>query len=399
MITIDDVKNARERIEEVTRGTHLLHSMTLSGENDVYLKVESLQRTGSFKIRGAFNKVASLTDEEKAKGVITASNGNHAQAVALAASLNGVKCKVCMSDKALMSRMEDARRHGADVVVVPGEFEDADEEARRLADEKGYIYIDRGDDEQVMAGNGTVALEILEQMPDLDALVVPVGTGALLAGAAVAVKALKPECRVYGVQATGASAMARSFRKGEIVSVPHINTFAAGIAVSEPSETAFEMIKDKVDGIITVTEDEIASAMLTLLEKQKLLAEGGGAVTAAAVMFDKIPESGKKIACIISGGNVDINILNRVIARGLMMNDRKTNITIQMDDKQGTLARACNIISECGGNILEVHHDRGASNIQLSSCYVTFELETKDAAQARLLRETLESEGYKLVRQ
>ena len=250
-----------------------------------------------------------------------------------------------------------------------------------------------------MAGNGTVALEILEQMPDLDALVVPVGTGALLAGAAVAVKALKPECRVYGVQATGASAMARSFRKGEIVSVPHINTFAAGIAVSEPSETAFEMIKDKVDGIITVTEDEIASAMLTLLEKQKLLAEGGGAVTAAAVMFDKIPESGKKIACIISGGNVDINILNRVIARGLMMNDRKTNITLQMDDKQGTLARACNIISECGGNILEVHHDRGASNIQLSSCYVTFELETKDAAQARLLRETLESEGYKLVRQ
>ncbi len=399
MITIDDVKNARERIEEVTRGTHLLHSMTLSGENDVYLKVESLQRTGSFKIRGAFNKVASLTDEEKAKGVITASNGNHAQAVALAASLNGVKCKVCMSDKALMSRMEDARRHGADVVVVPGEFEDADEEAKRLADEKGYIYIDRGDDEQVMAGNGTVALEILEQMPDLDALVVPVGTGALLAGAAVAVKALKPECRVYGVQATGASAMARSFRKGEIVSVPHINTFAAGIAVSEPSETAFEMIKDKVDGIITVTEDEIASAMLTLLEKQKLLAEGGGAVTAAAVMFDKIPESGKKIACIISGGNVDINILNRVIARGLMMNDRKTNITLQMDDKQGTLARACNIISECGGNILEVHHDRGASNIQLSSCYVTFELETKDAAQARLLRETLESEGYKLVRQ
>lgn len=399
MITIDDVKNARERIEEVTRGTHLLHSMTLSGENDVYLKVESLQRTGSFKIRGAFNKVASLTDEEKAKGVITASNGNHAQAVALAASLNGVKCKVCMSDKALMSRMEDARRHGADVVVVPGEFEDADKEAKRLADEKGYIYIDRGDDEQVMAGNGTVALEILEQMPDLDALVVPVGTGALLAGAAVAVKALKPECRVYGVQATGASAMARSFRKGEIVSVPHINTFAAGIAVSEPSETAFEMIKDKVDGIITVTEDEIASAMLTLLEKQKLLAEGGGAVTAAAVMFDKIPESGKKIACIISGGNVDINILNRVIARGLMMNDRKTNITLQMDDKQGTLARACNIISECGGNILEVHHDRGASNIQLSSCYVTFELETKDAAQARLLRETLESEGYKLVRQ
>lgn len=399
MITIDDVKNARERIEEVTRGTHLLHSMTLSGENDVYLKVESLQRTGSFKIRGAFNKVASLTDEEKAKGVITASNGNHAQAVALAASLNGVKCKVCMSDKALMSRMEDARRHGADVVVVPGEFEDADEEAKRLADEKGYIYIDRGDDEQVMAGNGTVALEILEQMPDLDALVVPVGTGALLAGAAVAVKALKPECRVYGVQATGASAMARSFRKGEIVSVPHINTFAAGIAVSEPSETAFEMIKDKVDGVITVTEDEIASAMLTLLEKQKLLAEGGGAVTAAAVMFDKIPESGKKIACIISGGNVDINILNRVIARGLMMNDRKTNITLQMDDKQGTLARACNIISECGGNILEVHHDRGASNIQLSSCYVTFELETKDAAQARLLRETLESEGYKLVRQ
>lgn len=399
MITIDDVKKAKERIEDVTRGTHLLHSMTFSGENDVYLKVESLQRTGSFKIRGAFNKVAALTDEEKARGTITASNGNHAQAVALASSLNGVKCTVCMSEKALMSRVEDARRHGAEVVIVPGEFEDADREAKRIADEKGYIYIGREDDDLVMAGSGTVALEMLEQMPDLDAVVVPVGTGTLLAGTAIAVKAINPECKVYGVQATGASAMSRSFRKGEIVRIPQINTFASGIAVLEPSKKAFEIIKDKVDGIITVTEDEIASAMLALLEKQKMLAEGAGAVTAAAVMFDKIPEAGKKIGCIISGGNVDINILNRVIARGLMMNDRKTNITIQMDDKQGTLARACNIISECGGNILEVHHDRGAANIQLSSCYVTFELETKDATQARLLRETLEAEGYKLVRQ
>ncbi len=399
MINIEDVKSARERIDEVTRGTHLLHSMTRSGENDVYLKIESLQRTGSFKIRGAFNKVASLTDEEKAKGTITASNGNHAQAVALASSLNGVKCKVCMSEKALMSRMEDARRHGADVIVVPGEIEDAVKEAKRLADEKGYIFIGRDEDDLVMAGNGTVGLEVIEQMPDLDAVVVPVGTGTLLAGIAVAVKAVKPDCKVYGVQATGASAMSRSFRKGEVVSIPHINTFASGIAVLEPSRSAFEVIKEKVDGIITVTEDEIASAMLALLEKQKILAEGAGAVTAAAVMFDKIPESGKKIACIISGGNVDINVLNRVIARGLMMNDRRTNITIQMDDKQGTLARACNIISECGGNILEVHHDRGESNIQLTSCYVTFELETKDATQARLLRETLEAEGYQLVRQ
>ena len=399
MITIDDVRKAEERIAGAVRRTHVLHSMTLSGDNEVYLKVESLQRTGSFKIRGAYNRIAAMTDEEKAKGVIAADDGNHAQAVALAASLLGVKSKVCMSQAALMSRIEDARHHGADVILVQGGEEEAKAEALRLSEEKGYIFIDKQNDDLIAAGDGTIALEILEQVPDADAVVVPAGTGTLLAGVAVAVKSIAPQCKVYGVQATGASALSRSYRKGEIVSLTQTSTFADGIGVLEPAEDTFGTVKELVDGIFTVTEDEIASAMLTLLEKQKILAEGAGAVAAAAIMFDKIPESGKKIACVISGGNVDINILNRVIARGLMMNDRKSAITIQMDDKQGTLGRACNIISECGGNILEVHHDRGASNIQLTSCYVTFELETKDAAQARLLRETLEAEGYKLVRQ
>ncbi len=398
-VTLDDIKQAAEVLDGVARKTDLIHSVALSGINEVYLKTENLQRTGSFKVRGAYNKIHSLSDEEKAKGLIACSAGNHAQGVALAAREAGCQAVICMPDIAPISKVEATKSFGAEAVLVPSTYDDAAEEAERLQKEKGYTMILPFDDPYVIAGQGTIGLEILEQNPDVEVIVVPAGGGGLLAGIATAVKAIKPEVKVYGVQARGANALARSFKEDTKYVSQKASTFADGIQVKKPGDLTFEIIKEKVDGFVTVTEDEIAAAILNLIEKQKLVAEGAGAVSVAAVMFEKIPVTDKNVVCVISGGNIDVNILSRVINRGLMMNDRRVNISIEMPDTQGALARACSIISECGGNVLEVHHERGGRNMSLNSAYVTFELETRDAKQARELRETLEAEGYSLVRQ
>lgn len=398
-VTLDDVKKAQEVLSGVARKTDLIHSVALSGTNEVFLKTENLQRTGSFKLRGAYNKIHSLTDEEKAKGLIACSAGNHAQGVALASREAGCQAYICMPDMAPISKVEATKSYGAEAILVPGAYDEAAAEAARLQKEKGYTMILPFDDPYVIAGQGTIGLEILEQNPDVEAIVVPAGGGGLLAGIATAVKEIKPECKVFGVQARGANAIARSFKEGERLESQQVSTFADGIQVKKPGELTFEIIKEKVDGFATVTEDEIAAAILQLIEKQKIVAEGAGAVSVAAVMFDKIPVVGKNVVCVVSGGNIDVNILSRVINRGLMMNDRIVSLTIEMGDTHGSLARACKIISECGGNVLEVHHDRSAANISLNSAYVSFDLETRDAKQARELRETLEAEGFSLVRQ
>lgn len=397
-VTIDDIYKAKEVLEGVARRTDLIHSEALSQTNQVYLKTENLQRTGSFKVRGAYNKVSSLTDEEKAKGLIACSAGNHAQGVALAAQKAGCKAVICMPEAAPISKVEATKSFGAEVVLVPGTYDDAHDEADRLQKEKGYTMILPFDDPYVIAGQGTIGLEIAEQNPDVEAVVVPAGGGGILAGIATAVKELKPDCKVFGVQARGANAMARSFKEQSKIVSTKVKTFADGIQVKEPGDLTYAIIKEKVDDFITVTEDEIAAAILLLIEKQKLVAEGAGAVSVAATLFDKIPVVGKNVVCVVSGGNIDVNILSRVINRGLMMNDRQISITVEMDDSHGSLARACRIVSECGGNILEVHHDRGLANMAISSAVVTFDLEIRDAKQARQLRETLEAEGYSIYR-
>ena len=397
-VTIDDVRKAREVLDGVARKTDLIYSPALSGRNQVFLKTENLQLTGSFKLRGAYNKINALTDEEKAKGLIACRAGNHAQGVALAAQRAGCRSIICMPDVAPISKVQATESYGAEVVLVPSTYDDAHDEAERLQAEKGYTMILPFDDPLVIAGQGTIGIEILEQNPDIDAIVVPAGGGGLLAGIATAVKAIKPECKVYGVQAIGANAIVRSYKEGKKIMTDKVSTFADGIQVKNPGDLTFEIIKEKVDGMFTVSEDEIAAAILKLIEKQKLVAEGAGAVSVAAAMFDKLPIEGKNVACVISGGNIDVNILSRVITRGLMMEDRKIAVTLEMDDTHGRLARACQIVSECGGNILEVIHDRGASNISINRAYVTFELEMKDAAQSQKLRETFEAEGYNLIR-
>ena len=397
-VTIDDIRNAQQVLEGVARKTDLIHSVALSQTNEVYLKTENLQRTGSFKLRGAYNKINSLTDEEKAKGLIACSAGNHAQGVAMAAQKAGCNAIICMPEAAPISKVEATKSYGAEAVLVPGTYDEAHDEADRLQREKGYTLIHPFDDPYVIAGQGTIGLEILEQNPDVEAVVVPAGGGGLLSGVATAIKELKPDCKVYGVQARGANALARSFKEQSKIKSTNVKTFADGIQVKEPGDLTYKIIKEKVDDFITVTEDEIAAAILLLIEKQKLVAEGAGAVSVAATLFDKIPVVGKNVVCVVSGGNIDVNILSRVINRGLMMNDRQISITIEMTDQHGSLAHACSIISECGGNILEVHHDRGLANMSLNSAVVTFDLEIRDAKQARQLRETLESEGYSLIR-
>ena len=394
MVTIDDVKKAAGVLDGVARKTDLIYSPAFSTNGEIYLKTENLQLTGSFKLRGAYNKIASLTEEEKAKGLIACSAGNHAQGVAYAASKCGAKSVICMPASAPISKVEATKALGAEAVLVPGAYDDAHDEADRLQKEHGYTMILPFDDPYVIAGQGTIGLEILEQLPDADAVITPIGGGGLLAGVATAVKAINPSCKVYGVQAEGASAMYQSFRKGTKVATDTVATFADGIAVKNPGDLTYEIIRDKVDDIVTVSEDEIAAAILALIEKQKLIAEGAGATPVAAVLFDKIPTGGRKTVCVVSGGNIDVNILNRVISRGLIMNDRKITITVEMDDKHGRLLDACGIISGCGANVLDVRHNRSKRGIALSSCLVTFELETRDAEQTQQIMQSLREGGY-----
>lgn len=394
MVTLDDVKKAAAVLDGVARKTDLIYSPAFSENGDIYLKTENLQLTGSFKLRGAYNKIANLTDEEKAKGLIACSAGNHAQGVAYAASRCGAKSIICMPASAPISKVEATKALGAEAVLVPGAYDDAHDEADRLQKEHGYTMILPFDDPYVIAGQGTIGLEILEQLPDADAVITPIGGGGLLAGVATAVKAINPACKVYGVQAEGASAMYQSFRKGTKVQTDAVSTFADGIAVKIPGDLTYEIIREKVDDIVTVSEDEIAAAILALMEKQKLIAEGAGATTVAAALFDKIPTGGRKTVCVVSGGNIDVNILSRVISRGLIMNDRMVTITLEMGDKQGQLLEACKIINKCGGNVLEIKHNRNTRGVALNSCLVSFELETRDAEQAQLLLDTMREAGY-----
>ncbi len=397
MLTLDKIYQAAYVLKAVARKTDMIYAQKLSGENEIYLKTENLQLTGSFKLRGAYYKISQLSDEQKAAGILACSAGNHAQGVALAASRMGAKSVICMPDGAPISKVEATRALGAEVCLVPGAYDDAYEHARRLQAETGATFIHPFDDEEVIAGQGTIGLEILEQLDGIDAVVVPVGGGGLISGVAFAIKQLHPDIKVYGVQAENASAMAQSHRKGEIVGLPRVATFADGIAVKHPGELTFSLIEQYVDDIVTVTEDEIATAILSLIEKQKLIAEGAGAVSVAAAMFGKLPLKGKRIVCLVSGGNIDVNILSRVITRGLVKSGRNTTLQIALEDKPGQLESVSHIISACGGNVISVHHERSDANMPIASCYLKIGMETRDFAQIEQIRAALTEAGFQLV--
>lgn len=397
MPTLEKIKDASKVLSEIIRPTSLIYSPKIAPDCHLYLKPENLQVTGSFKVRGAYYKISRLSEEEKAKGVIACSAGNHAQGVALAATKRGIKSLICLPDGAPISKVEATKGYGADICLVKGVYDNAYQKALELKMQHGYTFIHPFDDDDVIAGQGTIGLEILEELPDADAVIVPVGGGGLIAGVASTVKAINPKCKVYGVQAAGAPSMFNSIHSHEIETLSKVSTIADGIAVKTPGQHTFEICEDCVDEIVTVTDDEISTAILALIEEQKLIAEGAGAVSVAAAMFGKVPVKGKKVVCVVSGGNIDVTILSRVINRGLLNTGRSADITIELTDKPGQLSEVSKIIAEKGGNVVSIYHDRGDLDVEITGCYLRIVLETKDFAHIREIKDALLMAGFKLV--
>lgn len=399
MLTLNKIKDAREVLKKVIRPTAINAAPNIECENHLFLKSENLQVTGSFKVRGAYYKISKLSDAEKAKGIIACSAGNHAQGVALAAQRSNIPCLICMPDSAPISKIEATKGYGADICLVAGTYDDAYTKARELQETYGYTFIHPFDDEDVIAGQGTIGLEVLEQLPDVDAVVVPIGGGGLIGGIAYTIKTLKPSCKVYGVQASGAASMKAACDCEEVVSLEHVNTFADGIAVMRAGDITYDLVQQYVDGIVTVSDDEIAAAILMLMEKQKLVAEGAGAVAVAATMYNKIPLKNKNVVSIVSGGNIDVNILARVITRGLLMSGRKTSLTIALVDKPGQLQGVSEIISASGGNVVAVAYDNGDPTMDINSCFLKITMETKNHEHIQYIIEQLEANGFEIVKE
>lgn len=397
MLTLDKIYHAAYVLKNVARNTDLIAAPEWNKDCDIYLKTENLQVTGSFKVRGAYYKMSTMSEEEKQKGVIASSAGNHAQGVALSAQRNGIQSIICMPDGAPISKVEATKAYGAQVHLVKGAYDDAYTYACALQKEKGYTFLHPFDDPDVIAGQGTIGLEILDQLPDVDVVLVPIGGGGLASGVAYAIKHLRPACKVYGVQSAGAPSMYESVRKQDKITLKTVSTFADGIAVKRPGDLTYELVRKYVDGILTVTDDEVAAAVLALIEKQKLIAEGAGAVAAAAALYNKVELAGKKVVCILSGGNIDVNILSRVITRGLVMAGRNSTLTIALEDKPGQLLGASEIISRCGGNVVSVHHNQSDTSMAITSCYLRVGMETRDHAQVEEIKRELTKAGFQLV--
>ncbi|MDE6437744.1 MAG: threonine ammonia-lyase, partial [Muribaculaceae bacterium] len=396
MLEISEIFNAAAVLKGVARKTAIIPAPKINPEADVFLKTENLQLTGSFKLRGAYYKISQLTPEEKQRGVIACSAGNHAQGVALGATHNGIKALICLPAGAPISKVEATKGYGAEVCLVPGVYDDAYAKALELQKEHGYTFVHPFDDPKVIAGQGTIGLEILQQMPDVQAVIVPIGGGGLISGVAYAIKTLRPDVKVYGVQSTGAPSMAASLKEGKLCHLNDVSTIADGIAVKEPGVNTFEMCNKYVDEVVTVSDDEIAAAILALIEQQRIVAEGAGAVAVAAAMFNKVPIKGLKTVCLVSGGNIDVNTLSRVITRGLNKSGRNYTFIIDLVDKPGQLSGVCSAIGEQGGNIISVTHERINASAAINGCTIRVELETRDKSPFDSIRPALVNDGYKV---
>ena len=397
MFSLDKVYQASFILKKVLHPTELVAAPKLVPGCELYLKPENLQVTGSFKVRGAYYKMSQLSQEEKDAGVIACSAGNHAQGVALAARANGIQATICIPAGAPISKVEATKSYGAEVVLVKGVYDDAYARAVEIQKETGKTFIHPYDDEDVSAGQGTSGLEILTDLADVDAVVVPVGGGGLVSGVAFAVKSLNPRVKVYGVQAAGAPSMYNSIREHEQLTLDSVSTFADGIAVKHPGNLTYQLCEKYVDEVVTVTDDEIATAILAMIEQQKMVSEGAGAVSVAACMFGKIDIKGKKVVCVVSGGNIDVNILSRVISRGLLMEGRLLDVTIALPDKPGELTHVSDIIASTGANIISVRHTRSDIDMDINSCFLSLQMETRNKAHADEVKQLLAQNGYQIV--
>ena len=401
MITLEDVRAARERIRGNVAVTPCPKSEPFSElcGAEVHFKLENLQRTGSFKERGAANKLALLTDAERKQGVIAASAGNHAQGVAYNATRMGIKSVIVMPETTPLIKVQATKRFGAQVVLFGMSFDDAYAEARRLEAERGYVFIHAFDDDDVIAGQGTCALEILEQVPDLDVVVASIGGGGWLGGMAVAFKALRPSVRVIGVESSLLPKMRAALAAGEPVSVPSATTIADGIAVKRAGERTLPLFRSYVDEVIGVDDEEVANAILLLIEREKTVAEGAGAAPAAALLQKKIgglnPKT--KVVCVISGGNIDVNLIARIIERGLVKEGRRVQLSLRVPDRPGMLAALLQNVAAELANVLEVHHNRAFMTGPIGDTEIQLVLETKGPEHVASLVRALNAKGYAVV--
>jgi threonine dehydratase len=394
-VKLTDVQAAQAALEGVAHATPLDRSRTFSQMVgcDVYLKLENLQKTGSFKVRGAYNKMRLLSADDKARGVVAASAGNHAQGVAYGAGIVGIRATIVMPEIAPLAKIIATRGYGAEVVLSGGVYDAASEKAKELATTTGQVLIPAFDDPAVIAGQGTVGLEIIRELEGATSIVVPVGGGGLIAGIAVAVKELAPHVKVYGVQAQGAPAMYMSKRAHSIKTIPDAVTMADGIAVKVPGELTFSIIDKYVDDIVVIDDEAIASTILMLLERAKMMVEGAGAVSLAALLHGKLPIGGKVVS-VISGGNIDVNIISRIIERGLVKAGRRVKISTMVIDRPGALHRLLTIIANLRANVIHIYHDRVERNVPIGQAIVEVGLETRDAMHTEEILATLRQEGY-----
>ena len=398
-IELEAIREAAKRLEGVIHRTQLDRSSTFSKMTggDIYLKCENCQKTGSFKLRGASNKVACLVERGEAKAVVASSAGNHAQGVAFAATSFGIKSTIVMPKTAPIVKVQATRGYGAEVVLAGDCYDDAYAEARRICDEQGAVFLHPYNDPEVIAGQGTIALEILEELPDADIIITPAGGGGLLAGVAAAAKQMNPDVKVYGVQAEGADAIARSFEAKKLITTDSAATIADGIAVKAPGDISVDIINRYADGIIRVTDSEIAEAILLLMERCKQIVEPAGATPVAAVLSGRLDVKDKKVVCLLSGGNIDVSFIQSLIERGLFVRHRRMKFTVTLLDRPGSLARLMSVIADCGANILAVEHDRLRAGINPNETTVHIACEVGDENHGKTLLSELQLHGYRVA--
>ncbi len=397
MVTLNNIKKASQRIKDVVVKTPISYAPMLSklSSSEVYLKKENLQVTGAFKIRGAFNKISSLSQKERSHGVIAASAGNHAQGVALSAQYFNIHAVIIMPESTPLTKVNGVKYFGAEVILSGSNYDEAYAYAKSYGEKHSLTFIHPFEDDEVIAGQGTIALDILEACEELDAIVVPVGGGGLISGIAIAVKALNPNIKVIGVSASGAPALKNSFELKRAVDSISVRTIADGIAVRDTSNVTLEYMLEHVDDVISVDDEEIASAILFLLENQKLVVEGAGAVGVAALLHHKLPElKEKKVAIVLSGGNVDVTLLSVIIEKGLLKSHRKMKLMVTLVDKPGSLMRLTELLTELGANIVHIAYERTSTDLDYGDANVTIHLETKGKQHQKQIRELLHQEEY-----
>ncbi|WP_266079631.1 threonine ammonia-lyase [Haladaptatus caseinilyticus] len=397
MLELEDVRSARERVAETARHTPLDYSHTFSRMTgaEVHLKLETFQRTGSFKIRGATNRIMTLSEEEKEAGVVTASAGNHAQGVALAATRSNVNSKIVMPEHAPISKVRATQNYGAETVLYGEDYDEAAERAHEIEEEEGRTYVHAFDDEKVMAGQGTIGLEIVDDLPDVDTVVVPIGGGGLIGGIATAIKGQNPDARIIGVQSEGASSVADSLQKGSVQTLDSVDTIADGIATRRVGYKNFDVIESRVDEVVTVSDSETAVALAYLLERGKTLVEGAGAVPLAAILGNKFDyDEDEIIVPVLSGGNIDMNVLTTVIMRGLVETGRYLKIKTVLKDRPGSLRQLLDVIAEAQANIYAIQHDRTSRDIAMNATEVELDLETRGQEHVDSLLESLRESGF-----